>query len=78
MTFDEWWATKGMEKVELPDNLKTGIKNLAHEAWWESRDQQNLTTRQSRAADACAHKNIIDCFGGRRCEDCGAYIPPPA
>lgn len=44
MTFNEWWeATKNLEKVGVPDILKKALKDLAYEAWCESRYQQNVT-----------------------------------
>lgn len=40
MTFDEWWATKDIEKANIPGILRNALKELAYEAWCESRYQQ--------------------------------------
>lgn len=37
MTFDEWWATKDLVKVQIPNILKAALKEIAYEAWCESR-----------------------------------------
>lgn len=42
MTFDEWWATKDLEKAQVPQILKNALKDLAYEAWCESRYQHIL------------------------------------
>ena len=43
MTFDEWWETKHMDEVDVPNVLKKALKELAYEAWCESRYQQKKT-----------------------------------
>ena len=43
MTFDEWWTTKDIDKSEITGSLKKALKELAYEAWCESRYHQNLT-----------------------------------
>ena len=49
MTFDEWWeATKNLEDTGVPEVLKKALKELAYEAWCESRYQQNPTSRLTR------------------------------
>ena len=52
MTFDEWWATKDLEKAEVPGVLKKALKELAYEAWCESRYQQNPTTKSSNRGES--------------------------
>lgn len=40
MVFDEWWATKDLEQAQAPGILKAALKELAYEAWCESRHHQ--------------------------------------
>ena len=40
MTFDEWWTTKDLDKAKVPGILRQALKDLAFEAWCESRYQQ--------------------------------------
>jgi len=42
MLFDEWWATKDVGKAYIPGVLKEALKELAYEAWCESRYQLGI------------------------------------
>ncbi len=77
MTFDEWWATKGIKITYTPCTLRDALKELAYEAWCESRYQQNLTSRSSRAARCYPEQpeHIFNQHG--LCMLCGKLIDPP-
>ncbi len=60
MTFDEWWATKGIKITYTPCTLRDALKELAYEAWCESRYQQNLTSKCS-GRDKAAPKGKRHC-----------------
>lgn len=65
MTFDEWWeATKNPDKVEVPGILKKALKELAYEAWCESRYQQNRKPKSTDPDRSWA------------CPNCGAVHDP--
>ena len=55
MTFDEWWEeTKNLEDAEVPEVLKKALKELAYEAWCESRYHQNHTN-----CPICGSKDLM-------------------
>ena len=64
MTFDEWWATKDVEKLDMPNVLKHALKDLAYQAWDNSRYEQNPRTKSTDPDRSWA------------CPNCGAVHDP--